>query len=180
MSPWSPRRSAYLALSLLVAVLALTSAYPSLILPRQPIPEQTVCTCSSKKAGLSRIRGICTAAGGDEALITVYAEPNEENAGYPPRVSWNECYFRGKLNPKAIAAFSDANCAAKFGEGYTGDCVPYPYDPGFANIQFPPPPYCKKGREALPNCPLTGPSACGANPFNIPRCCMEIQSICGY
>ncbi|KAK4223860.1 hypothetical protein QBC38DRAFT_458935 [Podospora fimiseda] len=117
MSAWSPRRSAYLALSLLAAVPAL--ALPYHIRPRQPLPNVTICTCSSKEKGLSRITGICRAAGGEEVLITVYAEPNEENAGFPPRTSWNECYIPGALKERAIATFSDENCAARFGEGFT-------------------------------------------------------------
>jgi len=111
-------------------------------------------------------------------LITVFAEPNAENGGIPPTSSWNECYVPGSLKEKAITVFSDANCAAKFGEGFTGDCVPYPNTPGFANVPFGPAPYCQKGRDAVPDCPLTGVLGCNS-PFVLPACCRAIQEICG-
>jgi len=89
-----------------------------------------------------------------------------------------QCYIPGSLKERAIEAFSDANCAAKFGEGFTGDCVAYPNTPGLANVPFGPAPYCQKGRDAVPDCPMTGFYSC-SNPFVLPACCLSIQQICG-
>ncbi|KAK0616578.1 hypothetical protein B0T14DRAFT_249738 [Immersiella caudata] len=172
--PSRRRQSTFLALSLLSTIPALASAYH--LLPRQvDLPNFTICTCSSKVKGTSSVEGVCAAAGGQYVLITAVAEENGKNAGIPQtHPGWNTCYIRGDPSDRIAAAFSDTNCAEKFGEGFTSDCVRYPNTPGLANVPFGPPPYCQQGREAVPDCPVQGCS----NWFAYPACCRSIEKIC--